>query len=87
MPRIRRAVERGTGDEPDGNSMSRAEKRLESAQEETGGDGDGEEEEGAGRSRRTVGGLHRGGAPVSRAWFGAQDIGKGTAIPEWDAPG
>ena len=42
------AVERGTGDELDGNSMSRAEKRLERAQEETGGDRDGEEEEEAG---------------------------------------
>ena len=44
MPRTGMAVERGTGDEPDGNSMSRVEKRLERAQEETGGDGDGEEE-------------------------------------------
>ena len=42
------AVERGTGDEPDGNLMLRAEKRLERAQEETGDDEDGEEEEGAG---------------------------------------
>ena len=48
MPRKGMAVERGTGDEPDGNLMSRAEKRLERAQEETGGNEDGEEEEGAG---------------------------------------
>ena len=43
------AVERGTGDEPDGNLMLRAEKRLERAQEETKGEGNGEEEEDAGR--------------------------------------
>ena len=33
------------------------------------------------------GGLHWGGAPVSRAGFVAQDIGEGAAIPEWEAPG
>ena len=42
MPRIGMAVERGTRDELDGNSMSRAEKWLERAQEETGVEGDGE---------------------------------------------
>ena len=47
MSRTGIAVESGTGDETDGNSMSRVEKRLERALEETGGDGDGEEEEGA----------------------------------------
>ena len=48
MPRTGLAVERGTGDEPEGNSMSRAEKRLERTQEEIGSEGDGEEEERAG---------------------------------------
>ena len=47
MPLTGMAVESGTGEEVDGNSMSRVEKRLEKRQEETGGDGDGEEEEGA----------------------------------------
>ena len=47
MLRRGKAVERGTGDELEGNSMSRAEKRLERAQE-IGGEGDGNEEEGAG---------------------------------------
>ena len=42
---------------------------------------------GGGRGRRTGGGLHWGGALVSRAWFGVQDIVKGTAIPEVEAPG
>ena len=45
FPRTGMVVERGTGDEPDGNSMSTAETQLERGQEETGGDGDGEEEE------------------------------------------
>ena len=31
--------------------------------------------------------LHWGGGPVSRTWFGAQDIGEGAAIPEVEAPG
>ena len=44
LPRIGVAVERGTGDDPYGNSMSRAKNRLERAQEEIGG----EKEEGAG---------------------------------------
>ena len=48
MPRAGMALERGTEDEPNGNSRSRAEKRLDRVQEEIGGDGDGEEEEGAG---------------------------------------
>ena len=48
MPRTGMAVGAGTGDEPDGNSISRAEKRLERAQEEIGGEEDGVEEEGAG---------------------------------------
>ena len=48
MPRTGMAVECLTGDELDGNSMSRAEKWLERAQVESGGEGDGEEEEGAG---------------------------------------
>ena len=55
-------MERGIGDEPDGNSMSREEKRLERAQEETGSDGDGEEEEGVGGWE---GVLLWGGAPLS----------------------
>ena len=38
----------GDGDELDGNSMPRTEKRLERAQVENGGKGYGEEEEGAG---------------------------------------
>ena len=45
LPHTVMAVEHGTGEELDGNSMSRAEKRLEREQEET---GDGEEEEGTG---------------------------------------
>ena len=48
MSRTGMTVERGTGGETDGNSMLRAENRLERAQEEIGGEGDGEEEEGAG---------------------------------------
>ena len=42
------AVGRVTGDELDGNSISRAEKLLERSQDEIGGDGEGVEEEGAG---------------------------------------
>ena len=49
MLRTGMVVERGTGDEPDGNSMSRTEKRLERAQEDAEGDGDGEEKEREGR--------------------------------------
>ena len=41
------AVERGTGDELDGNLISRVQKRLERAQVETGGEGHSEEKEGA----------------------------------------
>ena len=54
----------GTGDGPDGKSISRAEKRLERAQEEIGGEGVGVC---GGRSRWARGGLHWGGASVSRA--------------------
>ena len=46
MPRTGMAMERGKGDESDGNSMSRAEKRLEKAQEEIGDEGAGGREEG-----------------------------------------
>ena len=49
--RLRRtgmAMKRGTGDETDGNSISRAEKRLERVYGEIGGEGDSEEEEGSG---------------------------------------
>ena len=42
------AMGRGTGDEPDGNSISRAEKWLERAQVKIGDERDGVEEEGAG---------------------------------------
>ena len=55
------------------------EKRLERVQKETGDEGDSEEEEGAG-------GWEEGGTPLSRASFGAQDIGECAAIPEWEAP-
>ena len=50
------------------------------SQKEIGKEGDGEEEEGGE-------GLHWGGAPVSRSWFGVQDIGEGAAIPEGEIPG
>ena len=59
LPRIRRAVERGTGDELDGNSMSRAEKRLGRDRRRRG-------RRGRGRSMR-MRGMHWGGASVSRA--------------------
>ena len=45
LSRIGRAVDDGTGDKLGGNSMSRAEKLLERAQEETEGEGDGKENE------------------------------------------
>ena len=34
-----------------------------------------------------LGGLHWDSAPVNRAWFGEEDIGRGMAIPEGKAPG
>ena len=49
LPRAGRSEEGGTGDELGGRSESRAEKRLERAQEETGGRGGCDEKEGAGR--------------------------------------
>ena len=64
---LQRLVGCGMGDGPEGKSISRAEKRLERAQGETGGEGDGAEE--------GAGGHHWGGTPMSRAGFGAQDIG------------
>ena len=61
---------RGTGDDPDRNSMSRVEKWLERAQEEIGGEGDAEEEEGAGRREEgCIAAL--GGARVRQDWFEA----------------
>ena len=48
MPHRGRVVERGTGDESDGNSMSKEEKWLKRAQEDTAGEGDGEEMKDAG---------------------------------------
>ena len=48
LPCTKMAIGCGTGDEPDGNLISRAEKRLEGAQEEIRGERDGVEEEGAG---------------------------------------
>ena len=57
---------RGAGDGPDGNSISRAEKRLERAQEEIGGEGDGVEEEGAsGREEGCMGAAPPGVGPES----------------------
>ena len=46
----------GTGDEQDGNLISRVEKRFERAQEEIGGEGNGVEEEEAGeRDEESIG--------------------------------
>ena len=47
------------GDGPEGKSISRAEKRLESAQEETGGEGDDAEEGADGREEGVIGAVPR----------------------------
>ena len=63
----------GIGDGPEENSISRAEKRLERAQEQIMGEGDGVGEKGAGGREEGC--------------IGAEDISEGAAIPEWEAPG
>ena len=65
MPRTGMVGKRITGDEPDGNSTSMEEKRLERAQEEIGGEGECEEEEGAGgRKEGCIGADRRTSAKV-----------------------